>query len=176
MGFDFSKLTVLVVEDTEPMMKLIKSIMDTLGVGKTYCASSAQQGFDIYCRTMPDIIISDWHMEPHSGLDLVDKIRNHPSSPKTTTPIIMITGYSALKRVAEARDRGATEFLVKPFSASALAKRIAYVINKPRDFIKTEGYFGPDRRRKQIENYKGPKRRASDIPHGSKDVFEISMV
>ncbi|MEM7680293.1 MAG: response regulator, partial [Pseudomonadota bacterium] len=57
---------------------------------------------------------------------------------------------------------GTTEFLVKPFSANDLARRIAYVINKPRDFIETSDYFGPDRRRRVIENYSGPYRRSSD--------------
>ena len=74
----------------------------------------------------------------------------------------MMTGYSALPRVAQARDTGATEFLVKPFSANDLARRIAYVINKPRDFIETSDYFGPDRRRRIIEDYQGPKRRNID--------------
>ena len=77
-------------------------------------------------------------------------------------PIIMMTGYSAMPRVSEARDCGATEFLVKPFSANDMARRIAYVINKPRDFIETEDFFGPDRRRRKIDNYRGPRRRDDD--------------
>jgi DNA-binding NtrC family response regulator len=74
----------------------------------------------------------------------------------------MVTGYSAMPRVAEARDTGATEFLVKPFSANDLAKRIAHVINKPRDFIDSNEYFGPDRRRRKADDYIGPLRREED--------------
>ena len=81
-------------------------------------------------------------------------------------PVILVTGYSALSRVAEARDAGVTEFLVKPFSANDLAKRIAYVINKPRDFIDCTGYFGPDRRRRKNPDYKGPFRREEDESGG----------
>lgn len=101
-------------------------------------------------------------MEPMSGIELVNLIRTSPGSPNKFAPIIMVTGYSAVPRVAAARDMGATEFLVKPFSANDLAKRIAHVINKPRDFVEAPDYFGPDRRRKSPDDYKGPRRREDD--------------
>ena len=162
MSFKFEKLSVLVVEDTIPMQKLVGSVLGTLGVGSVHKADQGEKGFELFCSENPDIVLTDWHMVPMSGIKLVEKIRKDPSSPNRTVPIIMMTGYSALPRVAEARDMGTTEFLVKPFSANDLARRIAYVINKPRDFIETDTYFGPDRRRRVIENYSGPFRRSSD--------------
>ena len=163
MAFQFEKLSVLIVEDTVPMLKLVSSVLDALGIGTIYTAAEGEEGFELFCRENPDIVITDWHMKPTSGIDLVKQIRLTKASPNKTTPIIMMTGFSALPRVAEARDSGVTEFLVKPFSANDLARRIAYVINKPRDFIETNDYFGPDRRRRKIEGYKGPFRRDSDI-------------
>lgn len=162
MGFKFNKLSVLVIEDTEPMRQLVISVLETLGVGRIVSANDGDRGYDLFTKENPDIVITDWHMEPTSGIEVIDKIRNHPLSPNKTVPILMMTGYSALSRVSKARDMGATEFLVKPFSADGLARRIAYVINQPRDFIKNKEYFGPDRRRRTIEGYLGPKRRASD--------------
>lgn len=162
MGFRFEKLSVLVVEDTAPMRKLVCSVLETLGIGKIIMADDGEAGFAKFCADNPDIVIADWHMEPMTGIQLVDKIRTAPESPNKFAPIIMLTGYSAMPRVAEARDAGATEFLVKPFSANDLAKRIAHVINKPRDFIENEEYFGPDRRRRKDENYTGPLRRDED--------------
>lgn len=162
MGFRFEKLSILVVEDTVPMQKLVGSVLETLGVGRVLMANDGDAGYAMFCTENPDIVITDWHMVPVSGIDLVYKIRRSQNSPNKTVPVIMMTGYSALPRVAQARDTGTTEFLVKPFSANDLARRIAYVINKPRDFIDTGEYFGPDRRRRVIENYKGPLRRDSD--------------
>jgi DNA-binding response OmpR family regulator len=101
-------------------------------------------------------------MEPMNGIELAHEIRTNALSSNRMVPIVLITGYSALSRVAQARDAGVTEFLVKPFSANDLAKRIAYVINKPRDFIDSHDYFGPDRRRRQHPDYKGPFRREDD--------------
>ena len=132
-------------------------------MGRVYKAADGDAGFRTFCHEKPDIVITDWHMLPTSGLDLVSRIRKTSASPNKTVPIIMMTGYSAMPRVAEARDQGATEFLVKPFSANDLAKRLAHVINKPRDFIETPDYFGPDRRRKIADAFKGPYRRDSDL-------------
>ena len=162
MGFKFERLSILIVEDTAPMRKLVTSVLETLGVGRISTACDGEEGFQMFCQQNPDIVIADWHMLPMSGIDLVYKIRREKISPNKMVPIVMMTGYSALPRVAEARDTGATEFLVKPFSANDLARRIAYVINKPRDFIETVDYFGPDRRRRTLPNYNGPKRRSTD--------------
>ncbi|MFN3700693.1 MAG: response regulator [Alphaproteobacteria bacterium] len=162
MAFKFDRLSVLIAEDTVPMSKLVTSVLETLGVGTIYVANDGEKAFDIFCRENPDILIADWHMVPLNGIELVKIIRQSPLSPNKMAPIIMMTGYSALPRVSEARDMGATEFLVKPFSANDLARRIAYVINKPRDFVETEDFFGPDRRRRIADNYNGPKRRYAD--------------
>tara|TARA_B100000780_G_scaffold267036_1_gene223764 strand:+ start:1236 stop:1730 length:495 start_codon:yes stop_codon:yes gene_type:complete len=162
MSFKFENLSVLIVEDTVPMRKLVISVLDTLGVGRIFSAVDGETGFDLFCKEKPDIIITDWHMIPMSGIELVNKIRLDSASPNKMVPIIMMTGYSAMPRVSEARDCGATEFLVKPFSANDLARRIAYVINKPRDFIETDDFFGPDRRRRKLDNYNGPYRRDQD--------------
>jgi hypothetical protein len=61
--------------------------------------------------------------------------------------------------VIKARDAGVTEFLAKPISAKALYNRILHIILNPRPFIKTETYFGPDRRRNVNAKYSGPERR-----------------
>ncbi len=162
MSFKFEKLSVLIVEDTPPMQKLVGSVLETLGVGRVLTTNEGGEGFSVFKEENPDILLVDWHMAPVDGISLVRKIRKDTASPNRIVPIIMMTGYSALPRVSEARDLGTTEFLVKPFSANDLARRIAYVINKPRDFIENNHYFGPDRRRRVIENYAGPLKRESD--------------
>lgn len=159
MSYRFDKLSVLIVEDTAPLRKLLMSVLTTLGVGTVYTANDGERAYDIFCQNNPDIVITDWLMVPGNGMDLIQKIRRNPGSPNKMVPIILMTGYSAMPRVAQARDEGVTEFLAKPFSASDLAKRIAYVINKPRDFVDSEGFFGPDRRRRREGDYEGPRRR-----------------
>jgi two-component system chemotaxis response regulator CheY len=52
-----------------------------------------------------------------------------------------------------ARDAGITEFLAKPVSATLIYRRIAAMVENPRDFVETGSFFGPDRRRRAA----GPK-------------------
>jgi CheY-like chemotaxis protein len=151
------------------MQKLVVSVLESLGIGQVYAADSGERGFETFKRVNPDIVISDWHMQPMDGIALTEEIRKNQLSPNRMAPIVLVTGYSALARVAEARDAGVTEFLVKPFSANDLAKRIAYVINKPRDFIDCPTYFGPDRRRRAQPDYKGPFLRSTDQQNADKN-------
>ena len=162
MAFKFGTLSVLVVEDVTPMKRLICSVLETLGVGHVMSATNGEQGFDIFRKNNPDIVISDWAMKPMDGIEFTKLIRKDAMSPNRLTPVILITGYSAEMRVKKARDAGVTEFLVKPFSAHDIATRISHVINNPRDFIDYSDYFGPDRRRQAGPGYAGPFRRETD--------------
>ena len=88
--------------------------------------------------------------------------RTGGDSPNPFVPIVMLTGHTELVKVIEARDSGVHEFLAKPISARSLYARIRIIIEKPREFIKTKSYFGPDRRRNDAE-YKGSVRRAANL-------------
>lgn len=162
MAYDFKKLSILIAEDVDPMRKILVSVAELLGVGNVLTAADGEEAFNIFRKNNPDIVLTDWVMEPMDGIALVKEIRTNMLSPNRMVPIIMLSGYSYTERVNVARDAGVTEFLVKPFAAKDLANRIGYVINKPRDFIDCETYFGPDRRRKINAKYKGPYRREDD--------------
>lgn len=162
MPLNLSKLSVLVVEDMRPMRMIVTGLLEKLGVGRVFSEEKGDAALEVVRKHNPDIVITDWHMEPMSGLDLTKRIRSDVTMPNRMVPIIMITGFNAVHRVATARDYGVTEFLIKPFSASEFSRRIAYVVNKPRDFIEAKHYFGPDRRRQMKVNYAGPARRKSD--------------
>src|SRR3546814_1685570 len=81
------------------------------------------------------------------------------ASKNVFVPIIMVTAQSEEWKVMKARDAGVTEFLVKPFSAKTMARRITVVVENPRQFVRTDEFFGPDRRRHVISNYTGQERR-----------------
>lgn len=162
MTLKLEKLSVLVVEDTEALAKLILSALRVLGVGKMVAAPTAEEGFEVFNKTKPDIVVVDWHLPGQSGLELVGQIRTSILSADRMVPIIMMTGFSSPEKIALARDAGVTEYLVKPFAVDDLIKRLVYVIQNPRNFIDCSGYFGPDRRRHKNMAYAGPFRRAED--------------
>ena len=73
-------------------------------------------------------MISDWKMEPVSGLDLLQAIRNDESLAKI--PFIMITGDSDIKKVINARNAGVNGYLTKPFDADTLRSKIEAALSE----------------------------------------------
>ena len=144
------------------MQTLTKSILSIFGFIHIYSAFDGEEGFATYKERMPDLIITDWLMEPMDGIEMIEKIRRDPNSPDPYVPIILMTGYSDRLRVEKARDMGVTEFLMKPFTARDLYSRIVQVIEKPRQFVDAGAFFGPDRRRRQNIAYSGPYKREED--------------
>ena len=159
---NLEKLTVLIVNDNQNIVRLVRSILKALGVGNVILAGDGRDAYGVISRMSIDIVISDWNMAPMDGIELVRKLRKADKSPNPYIAIIMLTGHTEVLRVLEARDAGVDEFLAKPISASALYGRIERVIRNRREFVRAPGYFGPDRRRHVDDNYAGPPRRAAD--------------
>jgi two-component system, chemotaxis family, chemotaxis protein CheY len=166
MTYQFEHASILVVDDFMPMASLISSLLRAFNFKAVYVATGPEQALALFIRHNPDIVLTDWIMEPYDGLELVRKIRTDPKSPNRFVPIIIMTGYSARAHMELARNTGVTEFLVKPFRARDLYARIEHLIEKPRQFVETPRFFGPDRRRKRIKDDAVPKRREVDHPQG----------
>lgn len=155
-------ITVLLVDDNQHMRAITSAVLQSAGIRKVVEATDGSQALDQLREHAIDLAIVDFNMFPLDGVEFTRLVRNSPDSANPYLPIIMMTGHSEKSRVYEARDAGVTEFVVKPITAKAILDRIQSVIWRPRPFVKTDGYFGPDRRRLNSENYRGPRRRSSD--------------
>ena len=162
MAYDLRNVKVLIVDDNKPMLSLLKAMLTKFGVGYILTAADGEEGFKVYRKERPDLIISDWQMEPKDGVYLAKKVRSSPDSPDPYVPFILMTGFNEEHRVCAARDVGITEFLLKPFSAEDLYKRFVTVIEAPRQFVKSKDFFGPDRRRHDSSGYTGKRKRRDD--------------
>jgi len=160
MAYDFSKVNVLIVESTQEMYRLFKDVLVMLDVPERNIDSafSCEEGFERFCTGEYDLIITDWLQSPDKGIELIGQIRTNPKSPNHFAPVIMTAGSGHLSRVIKSRDIGVSDYLVKPFAAADLAKRIERVVEKPRPFVVSPSYTGPDRRLRAKE-IKGKDRR-----------------
>ena len=156
---DFNRLRFLVVDDNAHMRRILRTLLHGFGAREVYEAEDGAAGLEAFTHYVPDIIITDWAMPVFDGLELTQMIRQPDAASNPYVAIIMLTGHSEKKRVIAARDVGVTEFLAKPISAKGLYQRIVNVVANPRAFIKTQSYFGPDRRRSASTSYVGPERR-----------------
>ena len=155
-------LQILLVDDNPHMRTIASAVLKSAGIRKVLEASDGGTGLQMLRDHAVDLAIVDYNMFPLDGVEFTRLVRNSPDSANPYLPIIMMTGHSGKQRVYEARDAGVTEFLAKPITAKGVLDRIQSVIWKPRPFVKTEGYFGPDRRRVAQPGYQGPYRRATD--------------
>lgn len=153
------RLKVLIVDDNSHMINIIKTILRGFGVKDFYDASDAAQAFKIVRSTSIDLIITDYAMEPVNGCELTKLVRTAEDSPNHFVPVIMLTAYAERSKVEAARDAGVTEFCAKPVTATELYRKVVSIINTPRSFVRTSVYFGPDRRRRRDDHYKGAERR-----------------
>jgi CheY-like chemotaxis protein len=155
-------LKVLLVDDNQHMRAITSAILQSAGMKRVLEAPDGAAALEMLRDHDVDLAIVDFNMFPLDGVEFTRLVRNSPDSASPYLPIIMMTGHSEKHRVMEARDAGVTEFVVKPITAKAILDRIGAVILKPRPFVKTEGYFGPCRRRTDSANYRGPMRRNGD--------------
>src|SRR5580704_13923651 len=156
---DFNRLRFLVIDDNAHMRRILRTLLHGFGTREVYEAEDGAAGLEAFTHYSPDIVITDWAMPIFDGLELTQMIRQPGANSNPYVPIIMLTGHSEKKRVVAARDAGVTEVLAKPISAKALYQRVLNIVANPRPFIRTQNYFGPDRRRNVNPNYAGPERR-----------------
>ena len=158
----YDLLKILLVDDNHYMRVLLAEILRAIGVNHIYEANDGAEGLQMMRDHSVDLVMTDLSMQPLDGIDFVRLLRNSPDSPNQMAPVIMITGHSTFARVNEARDAGVSEFLAKPLTARGVIQRLHQAVENPRSFVRTDDYFGPDRRRRNDPAYNGPRRRSDD--------------
>jgi len=124
------KMPVLVVDDFPTMRKIIRNLLEQLGFNNI---TEAEDGSDAL-RKMRDsgargnfgLVISDWNMEPMTGLQLLKEVR--ADNVLKTTPFIMITAENKTENVVAAKQAGVNNYIVKPFNAATLKSKMEAVI------------------------------------------------
>ena len=119
---------ILVVDDYRTMVRIVRNLLQQLGFDNVDDASDGASALVKLRERTFGLVISDWMMEPMSGLELLEQIRADPKL--RALPFIMITAENRKDRVARAEQAGADGFIVKPFSAEALSDRIAAVMGR----------------------------------------------
>ncbi len=171
MPYRLKNVRVLVIDNNQPVRMLIRSILLDLGFSLVDMADNAEDAWNLYCQHGPDVILMDWRYNKPEGLDFVRRVRTARNSPAANIPIILMTAYTNKDMLFKARDAGITEFLIKPFTIDTLTRQFSQLIEKPRDFVISQNFTGPDRRRRHaaIEDL-GKKRKADQSKTVKEDV------
>lgn len=158
------KVNVLIADDNPHMRAVLSEVLKSVGVRRPREASDGEAAWSLLKRDKPDLAFVDLLMRPCDGLELIRRIRTAPDSPDIYLPIIVVSAHTTEQHVAAARDAGAHEVVAKPITARAVLERLDLVIRRPRPFVRSGDFFGPDRRRRNDPGYDGPRRRAKYRP------------
>jgi CheY-like chemotaxis protein len=143
---NLEQATVLLIDDNPQALDILSSIVQGFGVREQIRSGSAVEASEIVKNRAVDLILVDCAMPQMDGHDFVQWLRRETPDPVCLTPVIMLTGHAAPSKVHKSRDCGASFVVTKPLTPTVLLQRILWLANDKRDFVKAEGYVGPDRR------------------------------
>jgi two-component system, chemotaxis family, chemotaxis protein CheY len=121
-------LPILIVDDYRTMLRIIRNLLQQLRFSNIDEATDGGAALTRLREKRYGLVISDWNMQPVTGLELLREVRADPQL--ADTPFIMITAESKTENVIAARDAGVSNYIVKPFNAETLRAKIASVLGE----------------------------------------------
>lgn len=122
-------MNVLIVDDYQTMLRIIKNLLKQIGFVNVDEATDGSMALEMLKKKDYGLVISDWNMEPMTGLDLLKEVRASNDNLKTI-PFIMITAESKTENVVAAKQAGVNNYIVKPFNAETLKSKISSVLGE----------------------------------------------
>jgi two-component system chemotaxis response regulator CheY len=119
-------LNVLIVDDYKTMLRIIRNLLKQLDFENVEEATDGAEALAKLRAGNFGLIISDWNMQPMTGLDLLKEVRADPKL--KDTPFIMVTAESKTENVIAAKQAGVSNYIVKPFNAETLREKIEKVL------------------------------------------------
>jgi DNA-binding response OmpR family regulator len=147
------------------MGQMVRDVLMTLDAQYIDRARDFESAVTLLRMGRIDVMITEWVLSDEklgrTGMDIVHWVRSDARSPNRMMPVLMMTANSEEEYVCRARDCGVSEFVAKPYTVNGFYTRLAAAIARPRQFVRIDAYFGPDRRRRRDADYDGPERRAA---------------
>ena len=123
----FAPLHVLVVDDMPAIRRMLRQMVQALGVRRqTHESADGLEAWEALQNSVYDLVICDINMPNMNGLELLRRFRADPRY--ETTPFLMITGEVTEEIVAAAAESEVDSYLLKPFKISALESRLRTII------------------------------------------------
>ena len=118
-------MKILVVDDYATMRRIVRNLLTQIGYSDIEEAGDGVSALQKLRESKFGLVISDWNMEPMTGLQLLKEIR--ADNKLSGTPFIMVTAESKTENVIAAKEAGVNNYIVKPFNAATLKTKIEAV-------------------------------------------------
>ena len=162
---------VLVADPNAASARLVGELVKELGARQPLYAATTERALELAKELEPQLVFTELSGPDLDGVELTHRLRRSSLVCRKAAVVVMASAprEGAIKA---SRDAGAHEFLVKPFTAGHLFKRVENVALKPRLWIEAKMYVGPDRRRFNSGEFSGSRKRRSD----SAEALRLSTV
>jgi len=121
-------MKILIVDDQDSILRIIKGLLVELGYNDIRTASNGQKACAVLKQEKIEMVISDWNMPQMSGIELLKYVRHDPQL--LNLPFIMVTAEAEKDNIVEAIQAGVDQYVVKPFSADDLKKKMDLAFRK----------------------------------------------
>lgn len=121
------RLTVLVVDDAEDCIATLEVAFECTPGGSVLSARTAEEGLQVLAYHSVDGVITDVHLPAMSGLELIAAIRRNPLLRKL--PVVVVSADADPGGPLAALESGADAYFAKPFSPSAVRKKLEELIH-----------------------------------------------
>ena len=119
-------MKVLVVDDYKTMVRIIRNLLKQLNFNNVDEASDGSSALRKLRERKFDLVISDWNMEPMTGLQLLKEVRSDDKL--KDIPFIMVTAESKSENCISAKQAGVSNYIVKPFNAATLKAKLTGIL------------------------------------------------
>lgn len=126
-NFNPQDLTILIIDDQPQSRKAIRRSLHKINFQEVLEASNASQAIAAIEANNPTLLICDLAMGGSSGFDVLEKVRYQNLG--SDIPILVVTGEASRDDIIKAVDLGANDYLLKPFQADDLEKKVIKLLN-----------------------------------------------
>lgn len=123
-----TNMPILIVDDYKTMLRVLRNFLLQLNFGNIAEATDGSMALQKLRQQDFGFVISDWNMEPMTGIQLLREVR--ADDKLKHLPFIMITAESKSENVVAAKQAGVSNYIVKPFSAETLKSKMTSVLGK----------------------------------------------
>ncbi len=164
---NLAALNFLIASNNAQERQAAKGILHTLGARNIRLVPDGSEAIAEMKRFLADVVFCEWDMSPVNGLQFTQHIRAEGKGIGQFAVIIALCGKLSQQLVVKARDVGVNDFIAKPMSIGSVTSRLHRIFNNPKDFARSDAYFGPDRRCRDAA-FEGEEQRqtpAKKYPH-----------
>ena len=115
-------MKILIVDDYKTMLRIMRNLLKQIGFDNVEEATDGISALQKLHEGRYELIISDYNMEPMTGLELLKAVR--ADEKLKSTPFIMVTAESKRDNVIAAKEAGVSNYIVKPFNAETLKQKM----------------------------------------------------